>query len=227
MFCLKSSVTSDTRLFMTCLLQAARLDVSAGMKAMQTFSRHLKRWGVLTAICLMTFVNSGCTLTGGLIGVVYEGMVFWKALPVMPISAYHTQRIEDQLWEDERYNRVPVLDPVEGENAPIFCVDPPSDDQVMRSLPDDVSGGIAFLQETQRNNVRIVVEPIVDRLDECKVYPLVGPARLHHCHYKCTVYYDKTIRSYWPIPFTHVDQTQDVVYIDKDHLIRCTGPSVY
>ena len=143
------------------------------MNAMQTFSRHLKRWGVLTAICLMTFVNSGCTLTGGFIGVLYEYMLFWETLPVMPISPYHTQRIEDQLWEEERYNRVPILNPIDGENAPIFCVDPPSDDQVIRALPDDVGGGIAFLQETQRNNVRIVVEPIVDRLDECKVLSLI------------------------------------------------------
>jgi hypothetical protein len=35
------------------------------------------------------------------------------------------------------------------------------------------------------------------------------------------------MRSYWPIPFTHTDQTQEVVYIDKDHLIRCTGPATY
>jgi len=196
------------------------------MEAMHTFGRHLRRSVVLSAICLMTFVNSGCTLTGGFIGVIYEYMLFWETLPVMPITPYQMGRLEDQLWEDERYNRVPVLDPIEGENAPTFCVDPPSDDQVIRSLPDDVSGGIAFLQETQRNNVRIVVEKIVDRLDECKVYPLVGPARLHHCHFKCTVFYDKTIRSYWPIPFTHVDQTEEVVYIDKDHLIRCAGPAM-
>jgi hypothetical protein len=48
---------------------------------------------------------------------------------------------------------------------------------------------------------------------------------MHHCHYKCTVYYDKTIRSDWPIPFSHTDQTQEVVYIDHDHLIRCAGPA--
>ena len=57
-----------------------------------------------------------------------------------------------------------------------------------------------------------------------RLSPLVGPARLHPCHYKCTVYFDKTIRSDWPIPFTHTDQSQEVVYIDHDHLIRCAGP---
>ena len=176
----------------------------------------------MAAICLMLVSNSGCTLTGGFIGVLWSYMTFWKTLPAVPVPAYHSQLIEDKLWEDERYNRVPVLDPVEGE---VFCVDPPSEDQVMRAMPTDAAGGVAFFQETQINNVRIVVEPLVDRLDDCKVYPLVGPARLHHCHYKCTIYYDKTIRSYWPIPFTHTDESVEVVYIDKDHLIRCTGPA--
>ena len=193
---------------------------------MQTFGRRIRRGVVLTAICLMTFTNSGCTLTGGMFGVLFEYMSFWQTLPPVPVPAYMSQKMEDKLWEDERYNRVPVLDPVDGENAPIFCVDPPSKDQVMRAMPDTGAGGFAFFQETSLNNVRIVVEPIVDRLDECKVYPLVGPCRLHHCHYKCTIFFDKTIRSYWPIPFTHVDQSVEVIYIDKDHLIRCAGPTI-
>lgn len=189
---------------------------------MQTVGRQLRRSAVLATICLMLVSNSGCTLTGGFISVVWSYMSFWKTLPIVPVPAYQTQLIEDKLWEDERYNRVPVLDPVEGE---VFCVDPPSEDQVIRAMPSDAAGGVAFFQETQINNVRIVVEPLVERLDDCKVYPLVGPARLHHCHYKCTIYYDKTIRSYWPIPFTHTDESVEVVYIDKDHLIRCTGPA--
>jgi hypothetical protein len=94
----------------------------------------------------------------------------------------------------------------------------------MRALPDMSSGGLAFVAETSRNNVRIIVEPMVDRLDDCRFYPMVGPARLHHCHYKCTVYFEEVKRSYWPVPFTHRDQRQEVVYVDHDHLIRCAGP---
>jgi hypothetical protein len=197
--------------------------VSSGNKTMRTFGRHLRRGVVLSTICLLLLSNSGCTLTGGFVSVLWTYMRFFKTLPAVPVPAYQSQLIEDKLWEDERYNRVPVLDPVEGD---VFCVDPPSEDQVMRAMPNDPAGGFAFFQETQINNVRIVVEPLVDRLDDCKVYPLVGPARLHHCHYKCTIYYDKTIRAYWPVPFTHTDQSQEVVYIDKDHLIRCAGPAM-
>jgi hypothetical protein len=197
----------------------------SGNDAMQTFGRQMRRGIVVLAICLMTFANSGCTLTGGFLDVMWTYMTFWQTLPPVPVPSYYSQRMEDKLWEDERYNRVPVLDPVEGENAPIFCADMPSEDQVIRALPDSPAGGFAFFQETQWNNVRIVVEPIVDRLDECKVYPLVGPARLHHCHYKCTVFFDKTIISSWPIPFSHTDATEEVVYIDHNHLIRCAGPA--
>lgn len=191
---------------------------------MSALIKQFKKIVVVSTVCLMTFGNGGCVIVGGFADVLFEGLLFWEALPPMPVSAWHSEQIEDQYHEDERYNRVPVLDPVDGENAPIFCVDPPSPDEVMRALPDEATGGFAFIAETSRNNVRIVVEPIVDRLDECKFYPMVGPARLHHCHYKCTVYYTKIIRSAWPIPFTHTDESEEVVYIDHDHLIRCAGP---
>ena len=80
------------------------------------------------------------------------------------------------------------------------------------------------MAEVTRNNVRMVVEPIVDSIGDCRFYPMVGPARHKRCHYKCTVYYERVERSDWPVPYQHTDQTQEVVYIDHDHLIRCAGP---
>ena len=165
----------------------------SGKNSMQTFGRQLRRGVVLTAICLMTLSNSGCTLTGGFIGVMWEHMLFWKTLPVVPVPARASQLMEDKLHEDERYNKVPVLDPVEGD---VFCVDPPSEDQVIRALPDDGAGGFAFFQETQLNNVRIVVEPLVDRLDECKVYPLVGPCRRGQLQQRFLVFFTR-ITLHW------------------------------
>jgi hypothetical protein len=67
-------------------------------------------------------------------------------------------------------------------------------------------------------------KPILDSLGKCRFYPMVGLARYHRCHYKCTVYFDKVTRSDWPIPFTAQDQATEVVYIDHDHRIRCAGP---
>ena len=184
-----------------------------------------KRLSMLTLLAGMMFSNSGCELLADFVITSFNFANFWVTTPLIPVSPYYSQQIEDTYHEEERYGKVPILDPVEGENAPLFCLDPPSPDEVVRSLPDEAEGGFAFLAETTRNNLRIVIEPIVDRVDECRFVPLVGPARVHHCHYKCTVYYDKQIRSNWPIPFTHKDETVDVVYIDHDHLIRCAGPS--
>lgn len=185
---------------------------------------QMKRITLLAALSVMLISSSGCTLAGGFIEVAWEFSKFWETTPLIPVTPYYSQLVEDAYHEEERYGKVPILDPVEGENAPLFCMDPPSPDEVIRALPDKAEGGVPFLAETKRNNVRIIVEPIVDRVDECRFFPMVGPARLHHCHYKCTVYYDKIIRSDWPVPFSHLDQTQEVVYIDHDHLIRCAGP---
>jgi len=194
-------------------------------KKMKMFPKHTRNLLLIACLCFGTMTNSGCKLVSGFWGVVHGFSVFWKTTPLIPVSPYWQQLVEDTYWEEERYSKVPILDPIEGEHAPIICLDPPSPDEVIRALPDKTSGGFAFLAETQRNNVRIVVEPIVDKLEECRFYPLVGPARLHKCHYKCTIYYDKVIRSTWPIPFTHKDETVEVVYIDHDYLIRCAGPA--
>jgi hypothetical protein len=187
--------------------------------------KRAKRIALILCLCVLTAVsNSGCILASGFAADVYSFMVFWQTLPFIPVSPYWSQKIEDRYRWEQRYGKVPIVDPVEGEHAPLFCLDPPKPDEVMRSLPDDTSGGFAFLAETHRNNVRIVVDQIVDSISECRFYPLVGPARLKKCHYKCTVYFDKTIRSDYPIPFMNSHPTQEVVYIDHDHLIRCAGP---
>ena len=103
--------------------------MKTGEKPMQTLGSKLRRNVVVAVICLSTMTNSGCLLTGGFINVIWTGMMFWKTLPPVPVSAYKSQLLEDKLWTQERYDRTPVLDPVEGD---VFCVDPPSEDQVMR-----------------------------------------------------------------------------------------------
>lgn len=207
---------------------------------MDGLRKLMKRITLLAGLWLVAGSSSGCMglgfggvgIPGFPSGMLFSGFLnqtfviskFFVTTPLIPVSPYFSQEIEDTYWFEERYGKVPVLDPVEGENAPLFCMDPPSPDEVMRSLPDDTKGGWPFFAETNRNNVRIVVEPIVDSLGECRFYPMVGPARHKKCHYKCTVYFDKTIYSDWPVPYSHADQTQEVVYVDHDHLIRCAGP---
>ena len=141
------------------------------------------------------------------------------AFPI-PISPFLQDQQEDKFWEHERYERVPILGPITSGGPPV-ALDPPSDDEIMRALEKvrPVEGGIPFLHEVQRNDVRIVKDLIADYVDPVRVYPMIGPAQQHHAHYKCCVYYRETTRVGWPVPHTLEDEdTQEVIYIDHNHL---------
>ncbi len=97
---------------------------------------------------------------------------------------------------------------------------PPSDAEVRAKLPKETDHQAARFYRAEKNNVRIVTEKIGDKVDPVKIYPLAGPCQLVHKHYKCTVYYDESYTSDYPIPFKHVDHKVEVVYIDKDYLRR-------
>jgi hypothetical protein len=138
----------------------------------------------------------------------------------IPISPYLQKTAEDRYWNHRRYERMPILGPIT-PGTPEAALDPPSDDEVMRALEKarPIQGGLPFLFEVQRNNVRIVVEPLSDYVDPVRVMPLVGPVQLHHAHYKCIVYFTEVTRVGWPIPYTNTaEDAQEVVHIDHDHL---------
>jgi hypothetical protein len=48
---------------------------------------------------------------------------------------------------------------------------------------------------------------------------------LHHCHWKCTIYYDETIESAYPFPFKCRKPRVQVVMMDLDHLHLYPHPS--
>ena len=138
----------------------------------------------------------------------------------IPVSPYFQKVPEDKFWNRERYERVPILGPLTS-GGPAVALDPPSADEVMRALEkaNPLQGGMPLFHETQRNNVRMIIEPIADYVDPPRVYPLIGPAQLHHCHYKCTLFYTEVYRKGWPLPHTLVDEdSREVIYIDHNHL---------
>jgi hypothetical protein len=142
------------------------------------------------------------------------------------ISPYLQDKAEDKFWIKERYDRVPVLGPITA-GGPAVALDPPSDDEVMRAFEriHPVEGGLPLLHERQINNVRIVKEKIADYVDPPRFYPLIGPAQLHHAHYKCTVYFEKVTHVGWPVPHTLRDEdAQEVIYIDHNHFHMCGHP---
>jgi hypothetical protein len=168
---------------------------------------------VIVAVLFTLVGASGCTTYGPNI----RGSLL---LYPVPLSPYFQDELEDKAWERERYNMVPILGPIT-EGGPVVALDPPSEDEVMRALEKarPIEGGVPFLHETQRSNVRMVIEPIADYIDPPRVYPLIGPAQQHHAHYKCTIYFQETTRVGWPIPYTTKNEdAQEVVYIDHNHL---------
>jgi hypothetical protein len=95
--------------------------------------------------------------------------------------------------------------PAEEAVRPAAKEDPPDDAAVLRAMPK-VTRGVPYIYAEFRDNVQIVTER------------LVGPAQLHHCRWRCTVYYDETIESGYPFPFRCVRPRARVVYIDNDRL---------
>jgi hypothetical protein len=141
-------------------------------------------------------------------------------IPVpIPVSPYFQDKKEDEAWAHERYERVPIMGPITAGGPPV-ALDPPSDDEVMVALEHarPVEGGIPLLYEVQRNNVRIVKEKCADYVDPPRFVPMIGPAQLHHAHYKCTIYFEEIKRIGWPVPHTIRDEeVVEVVYIDHNH----------
>lgn len=171
--------------------------------------------GVLLLVAAAMVSSTGCSFP--LNSVLAHPKV---TLPIpIPVSPYFQKRLEDKFWNEERYERVPILGPITS-GGPAVALDPPSPDEVMRALEkaQPLQGGVPLLYEKQRNNVRMIIEPLADYVDPPRVYPLIGPAQLHHAHYKCTIFYTQVTRVGYPLPHTRVDEdSRECIYIDHNH----------
>lgn len=178
-------------------------------------SRRTVQASIIALLALPTLAASGCSWPLN----TYFSSPSWHLPVPIPLSPYFQKEQEDKFWMRERYQRVPILGPVTSGGPP-KALDPPSPDEVMRALERarTVEGGVPLLHEIQRNNVRMVVEQLADYVDPPRVYPLIGPAQLHHAHYKCIIYFTEVTRVGWPIPYTTVDEdAQEVIYVDHNH----------
>lgn len=173
---------------------------------------------LMLLVAATTVFSSGCFQAAGpSLGIL--------SVPI-PVSPYWQKNQEDKFHIHERYARVPILGPLT-EGGPAVALDPPSDDEVWWALEraNSVQGGFPFLNEVQRNNVTIIKEKIADYVDPPRVIPLIGPAQLHHAHYKCTVYYSERRIAGWPIPHTLIDEDAvEVVYVDHNHFHMAGNP---
>jgi hypothetical protein len=183
-------------------------------KGFAMLKRHFTMLMVAVAACCSLTMTGCFQSTGPTLGIF--------SIPI-PVSPYWQKNYEDKFHIQERYARVPILGPITS-GGPAVALDPPSDDEVWWALERarPTQGGIPFLHETQRNGVTFVKEKIVDYVDPPRVIPLIGPAQLHHAHYKCTAYFSERKIVGWPFPHTLIDEDcQEVLYIDHNHFHMC------
>jgi hypothetical protein len=156
---------------------------------------------------------AGIAATAGLSGCYPLSMGIFTPIPVPP---WVSERMEEKYCHKNDF-RTPILPPIKEGAPPPICEDPPDESRILRALPK-VTRGVPYFYEEFRDDINIVTELIVDKIDPPRFFPLVGPAQLHHCHWKCTVYYTETIESGYPFPFRCVRPRVQVVYMDLDHL---------
>jgi hypothetical protein len=170
--------------------------------------KKVRNWILLAGALLTPLTQAGCL---SLLNPV--GMGFATPIPVFP---WVTERMEDKYcWKNDF--RTPIMPPIREGFPPPLCLDPPDDAMVLRAI-SRVKRGVPYVAEEFRDNIRVVSTLLVDRIDPPRFFPLVGPAQLHHCHWKSIVYYDQTVESGYPFPFKCVKPRIEVVYIDKDHM---------
>lgn len=142
-------------------------------------------------------------------------------LTPIPVQPWVAERLEQKL-NHRNDGRVPIMPPIAPGKPPPICEDPPSDAEVLRAMPR-VPRGVPYVYETFRDDIVIVKNKLVDRIDPPRFFPLVGPAQLHHCHWECVIYYTELVQSDYPFPVYIRKNRVQVIYIDKDHLHLYVG----
>ena len=157
-------------------------------------------------------------VSGAVLALIGSGCYPFSAgiLTPVPVPPWVTERMNEK-YTYKNDHRTPIMPPIrEGFPAPL-CEDPPSEAEVLRAMPH-ITRGIPYVYEESRDQIQIASERLVDKIDPARFYPLIGPAQLHHCHWKCTIYYTETVESGYPFPFQSKRDRVEVIYIDKDHL---------
>jgi hypothetical protein len=139
----------------------------------------------------------------------------------VPVQPWMGEQIE-AVMQNPSDHSTNILSPIPPGYRPL-CEDPPDRATIIRAMPPIIRG-VPYILEQFRDNYDFEVERLVDEIDPPRFYPLVGPAQLHHCHYKCTIFYTETLQSDWPFPWQVKKRRVEVVYIDRDHLhaVACT-----
>jgi hypothetical protein len=82
-------------------------------------------------------------------------------------------------------------------------INPPSDQDVQLAWWELMHDNGYDVDPDQVRQLRIIKEKLVDYIDPPRVFPMVGRARLHHSHHKCTIWSG--------------EDEVDAVYLDRTH----------
>jgi hypothetical protein len=144
-------------------------------------------------------------------------------LTPVPVPPWVTERME-QKYTHNKDGKAPIMPPLRAGYPDPICEDAPTDQEVLRAMPR-VPRGTPYIYETFRDDIVIVKNRLVDKIDPPRFFPLVGMAQLHHCHWECVIYYTETVQSDYPFPVKVKKPRTQVIYIDKDHLHLYVGPN--
>jgi hypothetical protein len=93
-----------------------------------------------------------------------------------------------------------------------MAIEPPTDEEIMAVLR--MHARLFDLPKTadrvEARKVKIEKDVIAQYADPLQFYPLIGKAKLHHTHYKCTVHFIDTTGP-------RVREEIRVIYIDHNH----------
>src|SRR5436190_5782172 len=90
----------------------------------------------------------------------------------IPVPAWVSTRIEDKFNNKNDY-RTAILPPVRPGFPEPKCEDPPDDAQIVRALKP-IARGVPYIYEEFREDLQIVKQQLVDRIDPPRFYPLIG-----------------------------------------------------
>ena len=92
--------------------------------------RRVARQLTLGTLALLAISTTGCW------GVHNGYNIGFLGYPI-PVSPYFQHKQEEKFWMKERYDRVPILGPTTSGGPPV-ALDPPTDDEIIHTIPVDV-----------------------------------------------------------------------------------------
>ncbi len=111
---------------------------------------------------------------------------------------------------------IPIMGPIRTEAKDNQA---PTEHEVILAI-ERLHLGQDLIFERKRSDIQVTCKPMIGYVDARRYVRWIGPARLRHVIYKCTVRSNQVVRLRWPLPipvaFTVVNVTE-VFYVDHNH----------